>query len=400
MERFQAVAKELGLVMVLPMYEEEQPGVYYNTAAVIDADGTYLGKYRKHHIPHLTGFWEKFYFRPGNLGYPVFDTAVGKVGVYICYDRHFPEGWRELGLNGAQLVFNPSATKPRAVATSCGSSSSRRRPSPTSTSSAAINRVGIEEFGDDGLLRHELLRRPAGNFVGDVGDADKPELVVRDLDLDDDHARSATTGQFYRDRRPDAYDGRSCRADDHRCSITERHRLSVRPASSRQDVLIDGETIAAVLAPGSAALGDRCNADTVIDATGKYVIPGGIDAHTHMELPFGGTDGVGHASRPAPARRPGAARRRSSTSPCSARASGCRTGSPPWHDKAAGNCAIDYGFHQIIGGVDDESLKAMDELIDEGITSFKLFMAYPGVFLLRRRADPARHADGGRQRRR
>ena len=109
-QRFQAVAKELGMVMVLPMYEVEQAGVYYNTAAVIDADGTYLGKYRKHHIPQVKGFWEKFYFRPGNLGYPVFDTAVGKVGVYICYDRHFPEGWRALGLNGAQLVFNPSAT--------------------------------------------------------------------------------------------------------------------------------------------------------------------------------------------------------------------------------------------------------------------------------------------------
>ena len=81
------------------MYEEDMPGVYYNTAAVIDADGNYLGKFRKIHIPHCNpGFWEKFYFRPGNLGYPVFDTQIGKVGVYICYDRHFPEGARCLGL--------------------------------------------------------------------------------------------------------------------------------------------------------------------------------------------------------------------------------------------------------------------------------------------------------------
>jgi N-carbamoylputrescine amidase len=93
-ERFQSVARELGMVMVLPMYEIVQPGVYYNTAAVIDADGTYLGKFRKQHIPQVKGFWEKFYFRPGNGGYPIFETAVGKVGVYICYDRHFPEGWR------------------------------------------------------------------------------------------------------------------------------------------------------------------------------------------------------------------------------------------------------------------------------------------------------------------
>jgi beta-ureidopropionase len=83
-KRFQALAKELNMVMVLPMYEIEQPGVYYNTAAVIDADGTYLGKYRKQHIPQVKGFWEKFYFKPGNGGYPIFDTAVGKVGVYIC----------------------------------------------------------------------------------------------------------------------------------------------------------------------------------------------------------------------------------------------------------------------------------------------------------------------------
>src|ERR671934_1468453 len=110
-KRFQSVAKELGMVMVLPMYEVVQPGLYHNTAAVIDADGTYLGKYRKQHIPQVTGFWEKFYFAPGTGGYPVFETAVGKVGVYICYDRHFPEGWRMLGLHGAEIVFNPSATQ-------------------------------------------------------------------------------------------------------------------------------------------------------------------------------------------------------------------------------------------------------------------------------------------------
>ena len=105
------LAKKHEMVMVVPMYEEDLPGVYYNTAAVIDADGSYLGKFRKMHMPHCApGFWEKFYFRPGNLGYPVFETRVGKVGVYICYDRHFPEGARCLGLAGAEIVFNPSAT--------------------------------------------------------------------------------------------------------------------------------------------------------------------------------------------------------------------------------------------------------------------------------------------------
>ena len=109
-QRFATLAKELNMVIILPVYELEQEGVLYNTAAVIDADGTYLGKYRKTHIPQVKGFWEKFYFRPGNLGYPIFDTAVGRIGVYICYDRHFPEGWRALGLAGAKIVFNPSAT--------------------------------------------------------------------------------------------------------------------------------------------------------------------------------------------------------------------------------------------------------------------------------------------------
>src|ERR1700676_1082751 len=109
-ERMQAYAKKYNMVIIVPVYEKEQAGVLYNTAAVIDADGSYLGKYRKNHIPHLPGFWEKFYFRPGNGGYPVFDPAVGRVGVYICYDRHFPEGRHSLGLHGAQIVFHPIAT--------------------------------------------------------------------------------------------------------------------------------------------------------------------------------------------------------------------------------------------------------------------------------------------------
>ena len=165
MQRFAALAAELGLVMVLPIYEEEQPGVYYNTAVVVDADGTVLGKYRKHHIPHLEKFWEKFYFRPGNLGYPVFRTAVGPIGVYICYDRHFPEGWRELGLNGAQIVFNPNATKP-------GLSNRLweiEQPAAAAANGyfvAAPNRVGtrgqrVRRPGRH-VLRLQPVRRPAG----------------------------------------------------------------------------------------------------------------------------------------------------------------------------------------------------------------------------------------------
>ena len=161
------LAKELSMVLVLPMYEIEQAGLLYNTAAVIDADGTYLGKYRKTHIPQVHGFWEKFYFRPGNMGYPVFDTAIGKVGVYICYDRHFPEGWRALGLNGAEIVFNPSAT-------SRGLSSHLWKLEQTASAAAnnyfvgAINRVGVEELGDNDFYGTSYFANPRGEFVGEV----------------------------------------------------------------------------------------------------------------------------------------------------------------------------------------------------------------------------------------
>ena len=202
-KRFQELAKELNMVMVLPMYEREMAGFLYNTAAVIDADGTYLGKYRKHHIPHVSGFWEKFYFRPGNKGFPVFDTAVGKVGVYICYDRHFPEGWRALGLNGAEIVFNPSAT-------SRGLSQYLWHLEQTASAVAnmyyvgAINRVGIEDLGDNDFYGTSYFANPHGEFVGDVASETDAELVVRDLDLnmiEDTRHKWA----FYRDRRPEAY---------------------------------------------------------------------------------------------------------------------------------------------------------------------------------------------------
>src|SRR5258708_36208958 len=106
----QELARQHNMVIIVPIYEEEITGIYYNTAAVIDADGKYLRKYRKSHIPQVAGFWEKFFFKPGNLGYPTFQTAYCRLGVYICYDRHFPEGWRALALNGAEYIVNPSAT--------------------------------------------------------------------------------------------------------------------------------------------------------------------------------------------------------------------------------------------------------------------------------------------------
>jgi N-carbamoylputrescine amidase len=205
--RFAALARELNLVTILPIYEEEQPGVYYNTAVVVDADGTVLGKYRKHHIPHVEKFWEKFYFRPGNLGYPVFRTAVGPIGVYICYDRHFPEGWRELGLNGAQIVFNPNATKP-------GLSNRLweiEQPAAAAANGyfvAAPNRVGSEanEYGDEAVTFYGSSQfvDPRGTIIGGYASGEKEELVIRDLDLDLVRV-VRNEWQFYRDRRPDSY---------------------------------------------------------------------------------------------------------------------------------------------------------------------------------------------------
>jgi beta-ureidopropionase len=199
----QALAKETGMVLVVPMFEKEQDGFYYNTAAVIEADGTYLGKYRKTHIPHVKGFWEKFYFRPGNTGYPTFDTAVGRIGVYICYDRHFPEGWRALGLNGAKIVFNPSATS-RGLSMYLWNLEQPAAAVANEYFVGAINRVGQEPLGDNDFYGSSYFVDPRGQIIGGAASDTKEELVVRDLDLDMvEEVRK--NWAFYRDRRPDAY---------------------------------------------------------------------------------------------------------------------------------------------------------------------------------------------------
>jgi beta-ureidopropionase len=198
------LAKKHRLAMVVPVYEQELVGVYYNTAAVIDADGSYLGKYRKHHIPHCyPGFWEKFYFAPGNLGYPVFETRYAKVGVYICYDRHFPEGARLLGLNGAEIVFNPSAT----VAGLSEYLWELEQPAHAVANGyfiGAINRVGHEKPWDMGeFYGKSYFCNPRGKIIAQAS-RDKDEVLVADLDLDMiEQVRS--TWQFFRDRRPETY---------------------------------------------------------------------------------------------------------------------------------------------------------------------------------------------------
>ena len=200
----QDVARKHSMALIVPIYEEEITGVYYNTAAVIDADGQYLGKYRKSHIPHVApGFWEKFYFKPGNLGYPVFDTAFARIGVYICYDRHFPEGARILGLRGAEIVFNPSAT----VAGLSEYLWKLEQPAHAVANGyfvGAINRVGREEPWNIGeFYGQSYFCDPRGQIIAQAP-RDQDALVVADLDLDMIR-QVRNTWQFFRDRRPESY---------------------------------------------------------------------------------------------------------------------------------------------------------------------------------------------------
>jgi N-carbamoylputrescine amidase len=198
------LAKKHKMVIVLPIYEEDITGVYYNTAAVIDSTGEYLGKFRKMHIPHCDpGFWEKFYFRPGNLGYPVFQTKIGKVGVYICYDRHFPEGWRALGLHGAEIVFNPSAT----VAGLSEYLWKLEQPAAAANNVyfvGAINRPGFEEPWRIGeFYGQSYFANPRGQIVAQAP-RDSDAIVTADMDFD--LIREVrNVWQFYRDRRPESY---------------------------------------------------------------------------------------------------------------------------------------------------------------------------------------------------
>ncbi|MER8543195.1 N-carbamoylputrescine amidase [Mesorhizobium sp. M1334] len=193
-------AKRYGMVIVAPMYEEEAPGVYYNTAVFIDADGSYLGKYRKMHIPD--GGWcrEKMYFKPGNLGFPVFQTAFGRIGAVICNDRHFPEGYRALALAGAEIVFTPTSTGPAA-----------RLPWESEIRTAAFangmfvgapNRVGDEGTEMGKYFGASLFAGPKGDIVAQGGDGD--ELVVAELDTALMREMRQGWG-FFRDRRPEAY---------------------------------------------------------------------------------------------------------------------------------------------------------------------------------------------------
>ena len=202
-EVMRELARELSLVLVVPVFEQDQPGVHYNAAFVLDADGRYLGKYRKTHLCAAPGMYEKYYFRPGNLGYPAFETAVGRIGVYLGHDRHFPECWRALGLAGATVVFNPAAASQRLA----GHLWRLEQPAAAVANEyfvGTVNRVGTEPSRDADFFGSSYFVDPRGKLVGEVAPSDKSALVVRDLDMDVLVAVREELA-FYRDRNPAAY---------------------------------------------------------------------------------------------------------------------------------------------------------------------------------------------------
>jgi beta-ureidopropionase len=200
----QKIAAKYNMVIVVPVYEEQMPGLYFNTAAVIDADGKYLGKYRKHHIPHVhPGFWEKFYFTPGDGGYPGFPDEVCEGRRLHLLRPPFPEGARVLGLNGAEIVFNPSAT----VAGLSEYLWELEQPAHAAANGyfvGAINRVGREKPWNIGeFYGKSYFCNPRGKIFAQAS-RDKDEVLVADLDLDMiEEVRRVW--QFYRDRRPETY---------------------------------------------------------------------------------------------------------------------------------------------------------------------------------------------------
>jgi predicted amidohydrolase len=199
-EMMQQLARELEVVIIAPIYERVERSVYYNSAAVIDADGRLLGVYRKNHIPLNTIFYEKLYFKPGNLGYPVFNTRYGKIGLLICHDRHYPEGARALALNGAEILLIPSATPDKSL--------SRKVWEKELCAHAIFNEVfvaGLNRTGKEGkyiYYGHSVAFDPSGEMLAQAGADEEVLLVDCDLDLITQRRRA---WQFYRDRRPDTY---------------------------------------------------------------------------------------------------------------------------------------------------------------------------------------------------
>ncbi len=199
-EAMAKLARELEIVIVAPIYERVDRSVYYNSAAVIDADGSLLGVYRKNHIPLNMIFYEKLYFKPGNLGYPVFNTRYGKIGLLICHDRHYPEGARALALNGAEIVLIPSATPDKSLSRKVWEKELCAHAIFNEYFVAGLNRTGQE--GNYFYYGHSVAFDPTGEMMAQAGTDEEVFIIDCDLDMITQRRRA---WQFYRDRRPDTY---------------------------------------------------------------------------------------------------------------------------------------------------------------------------------------------------
>lgn len=213
-DRFCALAKELGVVIVASLFEKRAAGLYHNTAAIIDADGTLMGKYRKMHIPDDPLFYEKFYFTPGDLGFRTWDTKFGKIGVCICWDQWYPEAARLTALRGAEILFYPTAIgwHPSEKAQygqrqhSSWETIQRSHAIANGCYVVAVNRVGHEDpIGGDGLefWGQSFVANTAGEVIERASIANEESLVV-DVDLAEVEFQR-THWPFLRDRRIDAY---------------------------------------------------------------------------------------------------------------------------------------------------------------------------------------------------
>ena len=213
------LAAELGIVIIASLFEERALGLYHNTAVVLDADGSYLGKYRKMHIPDDPGYYEKFYFAPGDLGYKVFRTRFADIGVLICWDQWFPEAARLLALKGAEIILIPTAIGNRhaqnAQATEYGydhawQTVQRGHAVANACYLAAVNRVGFEPgpMVNEGIdfWGQSFLADPDGQVVGQAS-ADQEEILLVPADMSQIDKARAGFSFPYRDRRVDSYGG-------------------------------------------------------------------------------------------------------------------------------------------------------------------------------------------------
>lgn len=215
-ELFSALAKELGVVVVASLFEKRAEGMYHNTAAVIDADGTYLGKYRKMHIPDDPGYYEKFYFTPGDLGFHPIQTSVGRLGVLVCWDQWYPEAARLMALQGAELLIYPTAIGYESSDTA--DEQQRQREAWTTVQRGhavanglpliAVNRVGHEPdpSGQTGGIQFwgsSFVAGPQGEFLYRASDS---EEACEMIDIDLHHSEQVRRWwPFLRDRRIDQY---------------------------------------------------------------------------------------------------------------------------------------------------------------------------------------------------